>query len=139
DTPHASTSQPRLSTPTGVSYMPKAGVSARASLAYDLDGGPVVSASSEKSLSALLDERRTFPPSEDFRRRAGANDPGIYDRALQDPEAFWSSEAKERDWFTPWQTVLEWNVAWAKWFVGVKLNITYNCVDRHARSARRNK
>jgi acetyl-CoA synthetase len=98
-----------------------------------------VSASSEKSLSALLDERRTFPPPEDFRRRANANDPGIYDRALRDPEAFWADEAKKLDWFTPWQKVLEWNVPWAKWFVGGKLNVTYNCVDRHAHSARRNK
>ena len=98
-----------------------------------------MSASSEKSLSALLDERRTFPPPEDFRRRANTNDPGIYDRALRDPETFWAGEAKKLDWFTPWQKVLEWNVPWAKWFVGGKLNVTYNCVDRHAHSARRNK
>jgi acetyl-CoA synthetase len=98
-----------------------------------------VSVGSEKSLSALLDERRTFPPPEDFRRRANANDPGIYDRALSDPEEFWASEAKKLDWFAPWQKVLEWNVPWAKWFVGGKLNVTYNCVDRHAHSARRNK
>jgi len=98
-----------------------------------------VSASSEKSLAALLDERRTFPPPEDFRRRANANDPGIYDRALRDPEAFWAGEAKKLDWFTPWQKVLEWKAPWAKWFVGGKLNVACNCVDRHAHSARRNK
>jgi len=86
-----------------------------------------VSASSEKSLSALLDERRTFPPTEEFRRRANANDPAIYDRALRDPEAFWAEEAKKLDWFTPWQKVMEWNAPWAKWFVGGKLNVTYNC------------
>jgi acetyl-CoA synthetase len=98
-----------------------------------------VSVTPEKSLTALLDERRTFPPSEDFRRRASANDPGIYDRALRDPESFWAGEAKKLDWFTPWQKVLEWNAPWAKWFVGGKLNVAYNCVDRHARSERRNK
>ena len=98
-----------------------------------------MSASSEKSLAALLDERRTFPPPEDFRRRANANDPGIYDRALRDPEAFWAGEAKKLDWFTPWQKVLEWKAPWAKWFVGGKLNVACNCVDRHAHSARRNK
>ena len=76
---------------------------------------------------------------EEFRRRANANDPGIYDRALRDPEAFWAEEAKKLDWFTPWQKVLEWNAPWAKWFVGGKLNVAYNCVDRHAHSARRNK
>jgi acetyl-CoA synthetase len=90
-------------------------------------------------LAALLDERRTFPPPEDFRRRANANDPGIYDRALRDPEAFWAGEAKKLDWFTPWQKVLEWKAPWAKWFVGGKLNVACNCVDRHAHSARRNK
>jgi len=94
---------------------------------------------SEKSLSALLDERRTFPPSEQFKKRASCNDPEIYDRAARDPEGFWAGEAKHLDWFAPWQKVLEWNVPWAKWFVGAKLNVTYNCVDRHAHSARRNK
>ncbi len=98
-----------------------------------------MSASSEKSLSALLDERRVFPPSEEFRARRNAADPGIYDRALRDPEAFWAAEAKRLDWFTPWQKVLEWNAPWVKWFVGGKLNVAHNCVDRHAHSARRNK
>jgi acetyl-CoA synthetase len=94
---------------------------------------------SEKSLSALLDERRTFPPSEEFKKRASWNDPAIYDRAAQDPEAFWADQAQHLDWFAPWQKVLEWNAPWAKWFVDAKLNVTYNCVDRHAHSARRNK
>jgi acetyl-CoA synthetase len=98
-----------------------------------------MSTPSDNNLSALLDERRTFPPSEAFRQRANWNDPEIYDRAAKDPEAFWASEAKNLDWFTPWHTVLEWNAPWAKWFVGGKLNVTYNCVDRHAHSARRNK
>jgi acetyl-CoA synthetase len=94
---------------------------------------------SEKSLDALLDERRTFPPSEEFKQRANWNDSEIYDRAAGNPEAFWAEQAKNLDWFTPWQRVLEWNAPWAKWFVGGKLNVTYNCVDRHAHSARRNK
>ena len=94
---------------------------------------------SEKSLDALLDERRTFPPSEVFRQRANWNSPAIYDLAAGNTEAFWAEEAKHLDWFHPWQRVLDWNVPWAKWFVGAKLNVTYNCVDRHAHSARRNK
>jgi len=98
-----------------------------------------MSSTSEKSLDALLDERRTFPPSEEFRRRANWNDSAIYDRAAKDPEGYWAEQAKQLDWFTPWQRVLEWKAPWAKWFVGGKLNVTYNCVDRHAHSARRNK
>jgi acetyl-CoA synthetase len=98
-----------------------------------------MSASDEKSLSALLDEHREFPPSEEFRRQANANDPAIYERAKNDPQAFWASEAKRLDWFTPWQQVLDWNAPWVKWFVGGKLNVAHNCVDRHAASARRNK
>jgi len=94
---------------------------------------------SEKNVSALLDERRKFPPSEQFKQRATWNDPAIYDRAAKDPEGFWAEQAKNLDWFAPWQQVLEWNAPWAKWFVGGKLNVTYNCVDRHAHSARRNK
>src|SRR6195256_3800788 len=94
---------------------------------------------SDKNLSALLDERRTFPPSEEFKQCANWNDPAIYDRAAKDPEIFWAEEAKHLDWFAPWQKVLEWNTPWAKWFVGAKLNVTHNCVDRHAHSVRRNK
>ena len=94
---------------------------------------------SEKKLDALLDERRTFPPSGDFSKAANWNDPSIYDRAAKDPEGFWAEQAKNLDWFAPYERVLEWNAPWAKWFVGGKLNVTYNCVDRHAHSARRNK
>jgi acetyl-CoA synthetase len=98
-----------------------------------------MSLQSEKSLDALLDERRTFPPSNDFHEHANWNDPEVYDRAAKDPEGFWAEQAKNLDWFAPWHQVLEWNAPWAKWFAGGKLNVTYNCVDRHAHSARRNK
>ncbi len=98
-----------------------------------------MSSPSEKSLDALLDERRTFPPSHEFKERANWNDPEIYDRAAKDPEGFWAEQAKNLDWFTPYERVLEWNAPWAKWFMGGKINVTYNCVDRHAHSARRNK
>jgi acetyl-CoA synthetase len=98
-----------------------------------------MSASDEKSLSALLDERREFPPSEEFKRQANAADPAIYERAAREPQGFWATEALRLDWFAPWQQVLEWKAPWVKWFVGGKLNVAYNCVDRHAASARRNK
>ena len=93
---------------------------------------------SEK-LDALLQENRTFPPSEEFRRQANMKDPSIYKRADGDGLAFWAEEAERLEWFEKWSKVLDWNVPWAKWFVDAKLNITHNCVDRHAASSRRNK
>ncbi len=98
-----------------------------------------MSSDNEKNLSALLTERRTFPPSAEFKSNANWNDPAIYERAAKDPEVFWAEQAKSLDWFAPWTKVLDWNMPWSKWFVGGKLNVTYNCVDRHAHSARRNK
>ncbi len=92
-----------------------------------------------ENLAALLDEKRVFPPSEEFRRQANAPDPAIYEKAGRSLEDFWAEEASRLDWFKRWDKVLEWNAPWAKWFVGGKLNVTHNCVDRHAASARRNK
>ncbi len=92
-----------------------------------------------EKLDALLDEGRVFSPSEEFRRQANAADPVIYDRAGQDLEKFWAREAERLDWFRRWNRVLEWKAPWAKWFVGGKLNVTHNCVDRHVASPLRNK
>ncbi|HXJ96509.1 MAG TPA: acetate--CoA ligase [Terriglobia bacterium] len=93
----------------------------------------------QERLDALLQETRTFPPSSEFRRRANANDPVLYERAAHNLEAFWAEEAEHLDWYKRWDKVLEWNAPWAKWFVGGRLNVTHNCVDRHAASSRRNK
>ncbi len=93
----------------------------------------------EENLSALLQEKRLFPPPEEFRARANAAEPAIYERARKDPEGFWAEESKRLDWFAPWQKVLEWKVPWAKWFLGGKINVAHTCVDRHAHSPRRNK
>ena len=90
-------------------------------------------------ISALLQEDRVFPPPSAFRERANVRDPKVYDEAERDPEAFWASFARELDWIRPWDSVLDWQPPNAKWFVGGKLNASANCVDRHARSARRNK
>ena len=90
-------------------------------------------------IEALLQEDRSFAPSEEFRKHAHVSDPSIYEKAAQDPEAFWSGFAKELEWIKPWSKVLEWNPPDAKWFVGGKINISANCLDRHVRTARRNK
>ena len=92
-----------------------------------------------KEIDALLDERRTFAPPSTFSDVANVSDPGIYDRAGADPEAFWESFARELEWIEPWSKVLEWNPPNAKWFVGGKINASVNCIDRHVRTARRNK
>jgi acetyl-CoA synthetase len=91
------------------------------------------------AIQALLEENRSFPPSAEFAANANANDPGIYDRAAADPEAFWARFAEELDWFEKWHTVLEWNPPHAKWFLGGKINASVNCVDRHAKGSRRDK
>ncbi|MYC30158.1 MAG: acetate--CoA ligase [Chloroflexi bacterium] len=91
------------------------------------------------SIEALLQEDRTFPPPAEFARNANISDPGVYEEARKDPEAFWARFAGELDWFQPWDKVLEWEPPYAKWFLGGKLNASYNCVDRHLKTARRNK
>jgi acetyl-CoA synthetase len=90
-------------------------------------------------IDALLEEHRSFPPPEGFSRDAVANDPAVYERAEKDPEAFWAERAHELEWMKPWERVLIWNPPDAQWFVGGKLNVSVNCIDRHVRTARRNK
>ncbi len=99
------------------------------------DGG----ATQRESLEALLQEARLFRPAPEFSKNANAGDAEIYARAAKDLEGFWADEAKRLDWIEPWKKVLEWDAPWAEWFVGGKLNVAANCVDRHAASARRNK
>jgi acetyl-CoA synthetase len=98
-----------------------------------------MSQKSEPEINALLDESRVFAPPAAWREGAHVTDPAVYDRAARDPEAFWESFAKELDWISPWSKVLEWDPPHAKWFVGGRLNISANCLDRHLRTPRRNK
>jgi len=90
-------------------------------------------------IDALLQEDRSFAPSDGWRKNANISDPAIYERAAADPEAFWASFAKELEWIRPWDEVVSWTPPHAKWFVGGKLNVSANCVDRHARTSRRNR
>ncbi|GAA1073214.1 acetate--CoA ligase [Pseudonocardia alni] len=89
-------------------------------------------AESEKSsaLSALSTESRAFPPSEEFASQANAT-ADWYDRADSDREGFWAEQADRLHWTTKWDTVLDWEPPFAKWFVGGELNVAYNCADRH--------
>ena len=99
----------------------------------------MVADQSSSGFDALLTEDRVFEPPEEFRKNANINDPGVYERADKDPEGFWADFAKELDWIKPWDQVLDWQPPNAKWFLGGKLNVSANCVDRHALGSRRNK
>jgi acetyl-CoA synthetase len=94
---------------------------------------------SKAAIDALLEEKRIYPPSGDFRDKAVIRDDSIYAQAASDFEGFWAKVAGELDWFVAWDRVLDWKVPDAKWFVGGKINASYNCLDRHIRGARRNK
>ncbi|HVV18361.1 MAG TPA: acetate--CoA ligase, partial [Pseudonocardiaceae bacterium] len=83
------------------------------------------------ALDNLLTESRTFPPSEEFAAQANAT-AQMYDDAAADREAFWAKQAEHLHWDTKWTQVLDWsNAPFAKWFIGGKLNVAYNAVDRH--------
>ncbi len=89
--------------------------------------------------SAPLRERRSFRPPKAFAARAVANKPAVYRQASKDPVLFWERRAKTLHWFKPWKRALQWKVPHAKWFVGGKLNVAYNCLDRHINGPLRTK
>ena len=95
--------------------------------------------SESTAINTLLTEDRKFPPPAEFTAQANLKDAAVYETAQADPETFWADWAKKLDWIAPWTTVCEWNPPHAKWFVGGKLNIAANCLDRHIKTARRNK
>ncbi len=88
-------------------------------------------ARSGAAIDDFYQEERRFPPSDAFRAQANFPDPSVYEQADKDPEGFWAEQAKTLDWFTPWERVLEWDLPFAKWFVGGTLNVSHNCLDRH--------
>jgi len=90
-------------------------------------------------IDALLQEDRTFPPSAEFIANSTMSNSEIYKTAKDDPEKFWAGFAEEIDWFKKWDQVLDWNPPDAKWFLNGKLNVSYNCVDRHVKTSKRNK
>jgi acetyl-CoA synthetase len=84
-----------------------------------------------EALEALLQEGRTFPPPEAFRRDALVTDAKVYEEAERDWQGHWAAQALALDWVQEWHTILEWDLPFARWFVGGKLNVAYNCLDRH--------
>ena len=96
-----------------------------------------------QSIDSILNERRVFQPPTEFSQKAHIKSleqyEQLYREAEEDPEKFWGEIAGELHWFRKWDKVLEWEAPWAKWFVGGKINLSYNCLDRHVATWRRNK
>ncbi|MEL7507912.1 MAG: acetate--CoA ligase [Cyanobacteria bacterium J06554_1] len=102
------------------------------------------STNSQPAIESILQEQRLFAPPAEFAEAAaisGADQyQALYDKAAADPAAFWAELAEqELHWFKQWDTVLDWQPPFAKWFVGGKINISYNCLDRHLDTPRRDK
>ena len=99
-----------------------------------------VSSLSNQDLESTLRENRVFPPPEEFSKQAHIKSleeyEAMYRESVEDPEEFWAGIANELHWFKKWDKVLEWNLPWAKWFVGGKINLSYNCLDRHVADLR---
>ncbi|MGQ9754300.1 MAG: acetate--CoA ligase [Thermaceae bacterium] len=96
-----------------------------------------------EKIEALLKEDRIFYPSEEFKAKARINSLEEYERlyreSLEDPEGFWGRVASELPWFEPPKKVLEGDLPHPKWFLGGKLNLSYNALDQHVQNGRRNK
>ena len=90
---------------------------------------------SHDAVENLSNESRTFPPSPEFVAQANAT-PALFNQARADRLAFWEEQAKSLYWTAPWTQTLEWDLPYAKWFVGGKLNASYNCLDRHVLEGR---
>jgi acetyl-CoA synthetase len=93
---------------------------------------------SSQAIEALSQESRSFPPPAAFAARANAQ-PGIYEEADKDYEAFWAGWARKLEWSKPFSKVLEWNEPFAKWFGDGELNASVNCLDRHVRAGKGDK
>jgi acetyl-CoA synthetase len=97
----------------------------------------------QTAIESVLQESRVFEPPTEFAANAYVKSFADYERmyaeAEADPQAFWAAQAENLHWFKKWDTVLEWNLPHAKWFVGGKINASYNCLDRHLNSWRRTK
>src|SRR5712664_1259813 len=91
----------------------------------------LASAGMAETLSALLQEGRTFPPPPAFAKDALITDASVYADAERDWQGFWATQALALDWHREWDTILDWQLPFAKWFVGGKLNVSENCLDRH--------
>ncbi|HET6268144.1 MAG TPA: AMP-binding protein, partial [Acidobacteriota bacterium] len=98
---------------------------------------------STETITSVLSESRVFKPRPEFSKRAHIKSLSdykkLYNASVRNPEKFWAEAAGELVWFKKWRKVLQWKLPFAKWFIGGKLNVSYNCLDRHLGTWRRNK
>ena len=94
---------------------------------------------SAQTIDALYLENRKFEPPPAFRHRAVVPDESLYEKARTDLEGFWAEQAESLHWYKKWEQVRKWDPPWSQWFIGGKLNVSYNCLDRHVETWRRNK
>jgi acetyl-CoA synthetase len=84
------------------------------------------------AIEEFLHEDRTFPPPDGFKERSLVAGTFLYDEANQDDQGFWARQAADLlDWYEDWHTICDWQLPFAKWFLGGKLNVCHNAVDRH--------
>ena len=102
-----------------------------------------MSQGSSESIESVLHEERRFPPPAEFTAQANIKSEEEYQqmwqRAKEDPSGFWGEMAENLDWFQKYEQVLEGEMPETKWFGGGKINVSYNCLDRHLTSWRKNK
>ena len=102
-----------------------------------------MSAPADERIESVLQESRMFPPPADFAAQANISSEEQYQQMWQqakdDPAGFWGEMAENLDWFKKWDTVLEGDMPETKWFTGGQINATYNCLDRHLTTWRKNK
>ena len=102
-----------------------------------------MSDSTSSNITSILKEGRKFPPPAEFSAKAGIKSMEEYEKmwnyAKDEPEKFWAEQAETLTWFEKWNSVLDWNVPYSKWFLGGKINASYNCLDRHLDGPRKTK
>ena len=94
-----------------------------------------------KQIANVMNETRVFPPSSEFSQKASIGSmqayESIYNHSIADTEKFWESQAREHlHWFEPFTKTLDWQEPFAKWFLGGKTNVSYNCLDAHVKAGR---
>src|SRR5688572_17267408 len=98
---------------------------------------------SANNIESILVEKRVFKPSKEFSKKARIQSLQQYrtmwEESVKKPEKFWAREAADLVWQKKWTKVLDWNVPFATWFAGAKLNVSENCLDRHLEGPRKNK